>query len=109
MTLPQLGMLAIIRNRRAIISGVEPFDTREDGRLHLVHIEYTDNDGVPEDRIIWERELDARVLPPTALPQIESQPHLDSRTFGAMLCASRKLFCKITFMSLLFITVINFY
>jgi superfamily II DNA or RNA helicase len=89
MTPPQLGMLAIVRNRRAIISGVEPFDTREDGRLHLVHLEYTDTDGVPEDRIIWERELDARVLPPAALPQIESQPPMDSRTFDAMLRASR--------------------
>ena len=52
---PRPGMLATIRNRRGIIATVEPFDSQE-GRLHLVRVEYTDSDGVAEDTVLWERE-----------------------------------------------------
>ena len=38
-------MLATIRNRPGLIATVEPFDSQE-GRLHLVRVEYTDSDGV---------------------------------------------------------------
>ncbi|MCX7049871.1 MAG: hypothetical protein NTX50_30860 [Candidatus Sumerlaeota bacterium] len=41
-------MLATIRNRRALIAAVEPFDGPvEGGRLHFVRLEYTDSDGLP--------------------------------------------------------------
>lgn len=52
---PRFGMLTTIRNRRGLIAAVEPFDSHE-GRLHLVRVEYTDNDGVTEDTVLWERE-----------------------------------------------------
>ena len=68
-------MLATVRNRRALISSVEPFDGSLTGRLHLVTLEYTDPDGIPEETIIWEREISPSVLEPTALPQRkEKQP-----------------------------------
>lgn len=34
--IPQVGMLATVRNRRALVSSVEPFDGAPEGRLHLV-------------------------------------------------------------------------
>ena len=39
--IPRIGMLATVRNRRGVISGVNPYDGDE-GRLHLVDIEYND-------------------------------------------------------------------
>ena len=44
---PRAGMLATVRNRRGVVAAVEPFDG-ETGRLHLVHLEYTD-DRSPDD------------------------------------------------------------
>ncbi len=41
MQVPRPGMFAIVRNRRGVISAVEPFDG-ESGRLHVVHIDYKD-------------------------------------------------------------------
>ena len=34
--IPRTGMLATVRNRRALIRAVEPFDGGLDGRVHLV-------------------------------------------------------------------------
>ena len=39
---PRAGMLATVRNRRGVVTAVEPFDG-ETGRLHLVHLEYKDD------------------------------------------------------------------
>ena len=40
MTLPRIGMLATVRNRRGVISAVEPFAaSRTSAVLHLVTIE----------------------------------------------------------------------
>ena len=51
--IPQVGMLATVRNRRALVASVEPFGGTPEGQLHLVRLEYTDLDGIPEDNIIW--------------------------------------------------------
>ena len=40
---PRTGMFATVRNRRGIVSAVEPFDGGG-GRLHLVHLEYKDDE-----------------------------------------------------------------
>ncbi|MCZ7682475.1 MAG: hypothetical protein M5U28_28250 [Sandaracinaceae bacterium] len=37
-------MMATVRNRRAVVARVKPYDTQE-GRLHLVDLQYTDLDG----------------------------------------------------------------
>ena len=59
--IPKVGMLATVRNRRGVVSAVEPFDKTEDGKvLHLVTVEYSDADGEPDDTLIWERECDPR-------------------------------------------------
>jgi hypothetical protein len=76
--IPQVGMLATVRNRRALVSSVDPFDGAPEGRLHLVRLEYTDSDGIPEDQIIWEREINATLLEPTALPQVATEAPMPS-------------------------------
>jgi superfamily II DNA or RNA helicase len=86
---PRVGMLATIRNRRALIASVEPFDAKPEGRLHLVQLEYTDTEGNLEDTIVWERELNATLLEPTALPQITDIPPMPAADFDALQRAAR--------------------
>ena len=53
--IPRAGMLATVRNRRGVVAAVEPFDG-ETGRLHLVHLKYTDDHAPAEERLLWELE-----------------------------------------------------
>jgi superfamily II DNA or RNA helicase len=85
---PRPGMLATVRNRRGLITSVEPFDS-QDGRLHLVRVEYTDNDGVEEDTVLWEREHGRDLLEPNALPQVQSEASMEPREFDALVRAAR--------------------
>ena len=55
-------MMATVRNRRAVITAVEPFSGKDRVQIHLVRVEYTDLEGVPEDSLIWEREPGASLL-----------------------------------------------
>ena len=87
--LPRVGMLATVRNRRALVTSVDPFDGTSEGRLHLVRLEYTDSHGIPEDSIIWERELNATLLEPTALPQVATEPPMSATDFDALQRATR--------------------
>jgi superfamily II DNA or RNA helicase len=83
-------MLATIRNRRGVISSVDSFSSDSaEGLLHLVRIEYTDADGVPEDTVLWEREHGRDLLEPNALPRVEAEPGMESREFDAMVRAAR--------------------
>jgi superfamily II DNA or RNA helicase len=86
---PRVGMLATVRNRRGIITAVEPFDGTPEGRLHLVTVEYTDPDGVADDRLIWEREPEASLLEPTALPDPAQDPPMAADEFDALVRATR--------------------
>lgn len=85
---PDVGMLATVRNRRGIISEVEPCDGR-DGRTHLVTVEYTDGDGVVEDRLIWEREPNATLVTPAELPRVADSAPMVHADFDALLRATR--------------------
>ena len=85
---PQPGMLATIRNRRGLIVSVDPYDS-PDGRLHLVRIEYTDADGVPEDTVLWEREHARELHQPNARPRVDSEPAMEGREFDAIVRAAR--------------------
>jgi superfamily II DNA or RNA helicase len=86
---PREGMMAVVRNRRAMITGVQPFDADELGRSHLVEVEYTDGLGAETDQVLWEVEPGTEVLEPAALPQVESQPPMEPREFDAMIRAAR--------------------
>lgn len=85
---PSVGMLATVRNRRGIVSTVDAYDG-PDGRLHLVTVEYADGDGAPEDRLVWEREPEAHLVPPAALPQLENSAPMPGKDFDALVRATR--------------------
>ncbi|MBW2065553.1 MAG: DNA helicase [Deltaproteobacteria bacterium] len=81
-------MFATVRNRRGVISAVEPFDG-EGGRLHLVHLEYKDDQIPPDDRLLWELEPHKNLLEPTALPISTGTDPMPPEDFDALLRASR--------------------
>lgn len=62
-------MFATVRNRRGVISAVEPFNSDE-GRLHLVHLDYKDDQRPHQEQLLWEKEPRRRLLEPTALPDV---------------------------------------
>lgn len=86
---PREGMMAIVRNRRAMITAVAPFDAEEQGRFHLVDVEYTDGLGVESDQVLWEVEPGREVLEPAALPNLGDTSPMDPREFDAMVRAAR--------------------
>lgn len=84
---PRVGMFATVRNRRGIVAAVEPFDG-EHGRLHLVHLEYKDEQLPTDEQLLWEIEAHANVLEPTALPVPGSDP-MPPADFDALVRAAR--------------------
>lgn len=85
---PRIGMFATVRNRRGIVAAVEPFDG-EDGRLHLVHLEYKDDQLPHDERVLWEVEARGVLLEPTALPQPSSSDPMPAEDYDALLRATR--------------------
>ena len=81
--------MAVVRNRRGLITGVQPFDADDQGRLHLVEVEYTDGVGAETDQVLWEVEVGQDVLEPAALPRVDSTPPMEPREFDAMVRAAR--------------------
>ena len=80
-------MFATVRNRRGVIAGVEPYD--HEGRLHLVHLEYKDDQYPLDERLLWELEPRARVQEPTALPNVSASGPMPPEDFDALVRASR--------------------
>lgn len=82
-------MLATVRNRRGVVSAVEPFDGHT-GRLHLVHLQYHDNRAPSSERILWELEPanSNSLLEPNALPN-SSADAMPPDDFDALLRAAR--------------------
>lgn len=89
MSSPREGMMAVVRNRRAMIMGVQPYDADEAGRFHLVEVEYSDGTGVESDEVLWEVEPGTEVLEPSALPRVEDDAPMELREFDAMVRAAR--------------------
>jgi len=81
--------MAVVRNRRAMITGVQPYDAAEHGRFHLVEVDYTDGLGAESDQLIWEVEPATRVVEPSTPPLIESMQPMELREFDAMVRAAR--------------------
>lgn len=86
-SIPRIGMFAVVRNRRAVVASVEPFDGGS-GRLHLVHLEYKDDQLPAEEQLLWELEPNTRLLEPTALPDAAADP-MPPEEFDALLRAAR--------------------
>lgn len=87
-TIPRPGVFATVRNRRGVVTTVEPCDG-ETGRLHLVHIDYKDDQSPPTERLLWELEPRSRLLESTALPRFDSSHPMPCDDFDAVLRASR--------------------
>lgn len=88
--IPQVGQLATVRNRRGIVSAVDAFGAEGgDGQLHLVRVEYTDPDGSPDERLIWEREPNASLVSPSKLPNPEASAPMAAGDFDALIRATR--------------------
>ena len=85
--IPRPGMLATVRNRQGVVAAVEPYDG-DAGRLHLVHLEYTDHQAPREDRLLWEIEGGPSLQEPNALPDSAKRP-MPAPDFDAMLRAAR--------------------
>ena len=85
---PRAGMFAIVRNRRGVIAAVEPSDDAQHGRLHLVHLEYKDDQLPFEERLLWELEPRGRLLEPNALPDASANP-MPPDDFDAVVRAAR--------------------
>ncbi|MBS3973936.1 MAG: DISARM system SNF2-like helicase DrmD [Actinobacteria bacterium] len=86
---PRPGMFATVRNRRGVIAAVEPFDG-EDGRLHLVQLDYKDDQLPKGEQLIWELELPhARLLEPNALPDPTRFGPMPADDFDALLRSAR--------------------
>lgn len=81
-------MFAIVRNRRGVIVAVSPADDARHGRLHLVHIEYKDDQLPAEERLLWELEPRGRLLEPNALPDASGDP-MPAEDFDALVRAAR--------------------
>lgn len=84
---PRVGMLAIVRKRRGVISEVREFDG-EEGRQHLVRIDYRDDQRPPAEDLVWELEPHRRVLEPGELPSSGS-PAMVCDDFDALIRAAR--------------------
>lgn len=80
-------MLAIVRTRRGIIGEVREFDG-EDGRCHLVRIEYKDDGRPSSEDLLWELEPEKRLLEPSAMPRA-SDPAMPGEDFDALVRAAR--------------------
>jgi hypothetical protein len=84
--IPRIGSVATVRNRRGIVAGVEPFDG-EKGRVHLVHLEYKDDQLPLDEQLIWELEPRKNLLEPTELPKVVSTDPMPAEDFDALLRA----------------------
>lgn len=87
--IPQIGMLATVRNRQGLITSVEPSAFGPSGVWHLIKIEYTDTEGEAQEALIWEHEPNAQLLEPIALPKVEETLPMPWEEFEALQRATR--------------------
>lgn len=87
---PEIGQCVLVRRRPAVVMNAIASPGGRDGRVtHLIDVEYLDGYSHPSaDRIVWERETDARLLAAYDLPTITTQPDRPER-FHAYLDALR--------------------
>jgi len=82
-------MMAVVRNRRALITGVTPYDGDQHGRTHLVDVDYTDGLGAESDTLLWEVEPGTDLVEPSSLPDVAGSAPMDPREYDAMVRAAR--------------------
>ncbi len=88
-SIPRVGMLARVRNRRGIVASVNPYDDGETGVLHLVQVDYKGHDAPHSERLLWELEPGRELLEPSRLPRIRESSPMPAEDFDALLRAAR--------------------
>jgi len=86
-SVPRVGMVATVRNRRAVIAGVDETVGR-DKRLRLVQMDYLDHHSPPSERLVWEIEPGAHLHEPNDVPNGDAPP-MPPADFDALLRAAR--------------------
>jgi SNF2-related domain len=86
---PRVGMVAVVRRRRALVTSVQEFPTKSGQVSRLVGVEYLDADGSREDQLLWECEPVHEVIEPRSLPNVESTPPMPLADFEAVERAAR--------------------
>lgn len=84
-------MLAIVRNRRALVTAVEEFAGGDGNVSRLVSVEYMDTQSPSSDEILWEHEHGAKLIEPKYLPRVEQDTPMPVRDFEAVQRAARWL------------------
>lgn len=84
---PDVGMLAIVRNRRGVISDVREYDG-ESGRVHLVRIDYKDEQRPLDEQLLWELEPFKQLLEPNEIPR-SADPPMQAEDFDALIRSAR--------------------
>src|SRR5271157_4047459 len=89
---PESGQMVLVRQRPALVREVfQKSDPETSIVNHLIDVEYIDGWNFPkEDHIIWEREINPKILSKSDLPDINpiSQPDQPQR-FDAFLNSMR--------------------
>jgi hypothetical protein len=86
--IPRVGMFATIRNRRGVVAAVDPFDA-DGGWIHLLQLEYKDDQLPAAEKLLWELEPRKNLLEPTALPVAAGTDPMPAEDFDALLRAAR--------------------
>jgi len=81
-------MVATVRNRRGIIASVRPYGA-DRGQLHLVRLEYKDDQYPLDEELLWELEPRKQLLEPTELPQVHRGDPMPAEDFDALVRAAR--------------------
>jgi hypothetical protein len=79
MDAPEVGRYVLVRKRPAIVRNVSVFnEARSAKAMHFVDLDYIDDYEFPDsDRVIWELEVNAKLIPVLDYPEIDkasSQP-----------------------------------
>lgn len=86
---PRVGMLATVRNRRGVVTSVQPSSPGPEGLFHLVSVEYTDTDGPAEEQLLWELEPGATLVVPDTPPDVRGTAPMAPAEFDALVRATR--------------------
>lgn len=88
--IPEVGQAVRVRNRLATVRAVEPYDSRDAGRLHLVEVEYLDDCHFPAaDQLLWEVEATRTILGTTSLPSVDANRPDSPQALAAFVNAQR--------------------
>lgn len=89
--IPREGMLATVRNRRALITAVDESLPARGEITRVVRVDYMDTDAPAQDDLLWDMEPGAEIVPPRQLPPIDATPPMQARDFDALTHAARWL------------------